>query len=108
MVSSLTVVTMLLVEAMNVSRSSFCFFWSPDSINISDIITRLFKGSLILWEKSVITSSFLSLSNENSFKDSLKLELRLEAFLTIIIPVSYTHLRAHETVLDLVCRLLLE
>ena len=24
------------------------------------------------------------------------------------IPVSYTHLRAHETVLDLVCRLLLE
>ena len=36
----------------------------------------------------------------------------LEAFggaegLTIA-PVSYTHLRAHETVLDLVCRLLLE
>ena len=25
-----------------------------------------------------------------------------------MIPVSYTHLRAHETVLDLVCRLLLE
>mgnify|MGYP003381582930 CR=1 FL=1 len=25
-----------------------------------------------------------------------------------VIPVSYTHLRAHETVLDLVCRLLLE
>ena len=27
---------------------------------------------------------------------------------TIVVPVSYTHLRAHETVLDLVCRLLLE
>ena len=27
---------------------------------------------------------------------------------TTILPVSYTHLRAHETVLDLVCRLLLE
>ncbi|VTU63264.1 diphosphomevalonate decarboxylase [Lactobacillus rhamnosus GG] [Lacticaseibacillus rhamnosus] len=27
---------------------------------------------------------------------------------TIGAPVSYTHLRAHETVLDLVCRLLLE
>ena len=26
----------------------------------------------------------------------------------IVQPVSYTHLRAHETVLDLVCRLLLE
>ena len=25
-----------------------------------------------------------------------------------VIPVSYTHLRAHETVLDIVCRLLLE
>ena len=25
-----------------------------------------------------------------------------------MVPVSYTHLRAHETVLDLVCRLLLE
>src|SRR5664280_2491636 len=27
---------------------------------------------------------------------------------TFMMPVSYTHLRAHETVLDLVCRLLLE
>ena len=26
----------------------------------------------------------------------------------VVNPVSYTHLRAHETVLDLVCRLLLE
>ena len=29
-------------------------------------------------------------------------------FLAWTTPVSYTHLRAHETVLDLVCRLLLE
>ena len=29
-------------------------------------------------------------------------------FPVILAPVSYTHLRAHETVLDLVCRLLLE
>ena len=29
-------------------------------------------------------------------------------YLIEMIPVSYTHLRAHETVLDLVCRLLLE
>ena len=34
---------------------------------------------------------------------------RLEArFTQFFEPVSYTHLRAHETVLDLVCRLLLE
>ena len=34
-----------------------------------------------------------------------------EAFASVAMswaPVSYTHLRAHETVLDLVCRLLLE
>src|SRR5665811_2577449 len=30
------------------------------------------------------------------------------AFACLAVPVSYTHLRAHETVLDLVCRLLLE
>src|SRR5665811_2387181 len=28
--------------------------------------------------------------------------------IAMVFPVSYTHLRAHETVLDLVCRLLLE
>ena len=32
----------------------------------------------------------------------------LEKMLRATLPVSYTHLRAHETVLDLVCRLLLE
>ena len=34
--------------------------------------------------------------------------LTLHIPLTSETPVSYTHLRAHETVLDLVCRLLLE
>ena len=34
--------------------------------------------------------------------------LRRLAGLAPYVPVSYTHLRAHETVLDLVCRLLLE
>src|SRR5664280_1636868 len=33
---------------------------------------------------------------------------RWNSNLPYMIPVSYTHLRAHETVLDLVCRLLLE
>ncbi len=32
----------------------------------------------------------------------------LSASAAVVRPVSYTHLRAHETVLDLVCRLLLE
>ena len=35
-------------------------------------------------------------------------DIRNIHFFSKTIPVSYTHLRAHETVLDLVCRLLLE
>ena len=40
----------------------------------------------------------------------LALFARLLVYATTLnaVPVSYTHLRAHETVLDLVCRLLLE
>ena len=37
----------------------------------------------------------------------LNLYIFVNTVLTML-PVSYTHLRAHETVLDLVCRLLLE
>ena len=42
---------------------------------------------------------------------SLTIVVALKAvgvILVVAMPVSYTHLRAHETVLDLVCRLLLE
>ena len=35
-------------------------------------------------------------------------QVAVPAVVLAIEPVSYTHLRAHETVLDLVCRLLLE
>ena len=38
----------------------------------------------------------------------LHLAESVDAGVVYLIPVSYTHLRAHETVLDLVCRLLLE
>mgnify|MGYP003376824912 CR=1 FL=1 len=34
--------------------------------------------------------------------------VHISADMSATVPVSYTHLRAHETVLDLVCRLLLE
>ena len=36
------------------------------------------------------------------------IELEIARLVIAFQPVSYTHLRAHETVLDLVCRLLLE
>ena len=40
--------------------------------------------------------------------DALRGARRAQVLLHPRLPVSYTHLRAHETVLDLVCRLLLE
>ena len=47
------------------------------------------------WANRTATAAFLS-------------RLVPERLASISAPVSYTHLRAHETVLDLVCRLLLE
>ncbi|WDT38017.1 hypothetical protein PVA38_12025 [Streptococcus pneumoniae D39] len=44
---------------------------------------------------SLVIQTFLGSHNQNWCRNSL-------------FTVSYTHLRAHETVLDLVCRLLLE
>ena len=49
-------------------------------------------------DKSEITK----VPKENNLVDEIP------GVLPILPPVSYTHLRAHETVLDLVCRLLLE
>ena len=66
-----------------------------------DIYSRLLKERVIFMVGPVedhmanlVVAQMLFLESENPDKD--------------IHPVSYTHLRAHETVLDLVCRLLLE
>ena len=56
------------------------------------------KNILLLGATGSIGDSVLKVVRQN--KDSLNLYG--------IAAVSYTHLRAHETVLDLVCRLLLE
>ena len=49
-------------------------------------------------------------SNEETAKNIIRKTARLANYYNSkwYVPVSYTHLRAHETVLDLVCRLLLE
>ena len=44
----------------------------------------------------------------DKLKSDLCIELQSEGINIHYTAVSYTHLRAHETVLDLVCRLLLE
>ena len=57
-------------------------------------------GNTIVWKPS----------NTAIYAASVLMEVFMKAGLPagVINPVSYTHLRAHETVLDLVCRLLLE
>ena len=45
---------------------------------------------------------------EKKADDSLRRDMGKSAAMVTYKAVSYTHLRAHETVLDLVCRLLLE
>ena len=44
----------------------------------------------------------------NEFMARYQIDIQNNGIYHCNIPVSYTHLRAHETVLDLVCRLLLE
>ena len=48
------------------------------------------------------------IENAKTYYQNHPLKENLELIARDIYPVSYTHLRAHETVLDLVCRLLLE
>eukprot|EP00657_Telonema_sp_P-1_P004808 TRINITY_DN21413_c0_g1_i1.p1 TRINITY_DN21413_c0_g1~~TRINITY_DN21413_c0_g1_i1.p1 ORF type:complete len:103 (-),score=33.95 TRINITY_DN21413_c0_g1_i1:11-319(-) len=52
------------------------------------------------------TGTALAILKDNVCKSAA--DIRRDAIVVTHGPVSYTHLRAHETVLDLVCRLLLE
>src|SRR5664280_488072 len=62
------------------------------------------------WFGNAISSNYAYIANsgQNSIADALGLAVGVLGWLVGIGAVSYTHLRAHETVLDLVCRLLLE
>ena len=52
-----------------------------------------------------ISGEYMLLDRESSGNQE---RISLRELYELYRPVSYTHLRAHETVLDLVCRLLLE
>src|SRR5665811_948174 len=67
-----------------------CFGFSLSVM--SDIVTRT-VGHPWLWLQEVTSTLFI---------------YAIFIGAAVATPVSYTHLRAHETVLDLVCRLLLE
>ena len=63
-----------------------------------------FKGTVTKW----LTKAFESLVNLEKSAGVLAVDIPKILEQATGNPVSYTHLRAHETVLDLVCRLLLE
>src|SRR5664280_3582168 len=67
-----------------------------------------FFGVMILW--AVVNSAFYlgGTLGRHGFDPYPYILLNLFLSMLAGVPVSYTHLRAHETVLDLVCRLLLE
>src|SRR5664280_970259 len=71
-------------------------------ISFGTIITGIHKALIEAKEEKGISSNLIM-----CFLRDLDAESAMKT-LEEAIPVSYTHLRAHETVLDLVCRLLLE
>ena len=79
-------------EKKAVSTNSIAAFLNTAPASVTDMIKKLSEKELVLYQKY----KGVTLSPIGS-----KIAIQL-------IPVSYTHLRAHETVLDLVCRLLLE
>src|SRR5664280_3040029 len=103
-----------IIDCKNHTHCRFIHFNPLESLR-SDKISKCIPYFEILKTNNcteVTTSDTISFSSPKSFKyikflDSYLLDLSIP-FAQSIIPVSYTHLRAHETVLDLVCRLLLE
>src|SRR5665811_2521717 len=81
--------------------------WSPVKCYLKYILNTCInvQGSLGIHFLVPLRSLRCALSNDVSY---VPIRLTLGHKNNIITSVSYTHLRAHETVLDLVCRLLLE
>ena len=68
---------------------------------------ELTEGTVLGWLKPDSGESNNTIHSRASFIRGFGIYLK-SIGRSAYIPVSYTHLRAHETVLDLVCRLLLE
>ena len=77
----------------------------PLFLNAADLFALWFGSETIFGASSEFAQHGLRGVVEDPFGAALCLVLFGMFFIR---PVSYTHLRAHETVLDIVCRLLLE
>ena len=79
------------------------------SVSIDELVTEA-QSINPLSEAPAMTYGIVSVGYEGRTIDGFVADLQEAGVQTVadVRPVSYTHLRAHETVLDLVCRLLLE
>ena len=69
---------------------------------------RAYLESVLNYEKQRRLLDALFEQGGEASASQITREEQLREHMEGFTPVSYTHLRAHETVLDLVCRLLLE
>eukprot|EP00825_Cyclidium_porcatum_P039228 TRINITY_DN4704_c0_g1_i3.p1 TRINITY_DN4704_c0_g1~~TRINITY_DN4704_c0_g1_i3.p1 ORF type:complete len:116 (+),score=36.34 TRINITY_DN4704_c0_g1_i3:71-418(+) len=83
-------------------RSTHCI-----SSAASDVYKRQVNNGSIIEPRIIQDLSYTGSFSRIQFQDSLNKQFSLSTYMSSI-PVSYTHLRAHETRHDLVCRLLLE
>ncbi|WP_460413877.1 hypothetical protein, partial [Staphylococcus aureus] len=90
----------------NISR----FFQAEDGIrdrSVSRGLGDVYKRQMI--NRFVEDDALTAFNPRIFFPDNgFHQQLQLAAWMNAMIAVSYTHLRAHETLSDLVCRLLLE
>ena len=90
-----------------ISQMSMLFFFlmirrpPRSTLDRSSAASDVYKRQVFFKAKDAdaLTSAFEEFTNR---------KLKAKEKPSVLEPVSYTHLRAHETVLDLVCRLLLE
>ena len=83
--------------------------WLYDRYALRNIYSDFIKEQSYSYTRLITSTA--QLNNENSlFPNDILIDTTALRSITLAHPVavSYTHLRAHETVLDLVCRLLLE
>ena len=61
-----------------------------------------------VYKRQALVSADVGIETTVEIIERIEARVAKDKFINTSEPVSYTHLRAHETVLDLVCRLLLE
>ena len=74
------------------------WWWTVDKWLLASAVMLIVIGTLLVMAAGPAVANLIQLSSQHFIIRQL----------IYLIPVSYTHLRAHETEADLVCRLLLE